>query len=240
MQQLQLKRIDFLSGNDFIYDGKIPSRLIYLRDISEETTNKGAWEAMRDLCIETPLVFSDIYRSPASSAEAYARKTGVAKPGYSGHNYGISVDLAVDATLKRYKWTYPQLVNVMINNDWTPFQGKKSDNQYIRGKEDWHFNYAGQFGQDLHGSAVVEGWIRDNIQFDMDIQSIQAMLAKLKFYHGDADGKIGPLSTEAIKKFQQAWLPKTFGVSGKLDELTIRTINIVSTDVIDENGKVII
>ena len=107
----------FLTNEDFTY-GKIPTRMMYLRDIPERNMLESytAWQRLKQVQEYKPLIYTDIYRSPASSAEAYARKVGVAKPGYSGHNYGISVDVAVEASMRRHKITYTQLCNIMIVN----------------------------------------------------------------------------------------------------------------------------
>ncbi len=228
MQPLKLRKISFLTGNDFAYEGKLPIRMLYLRDEPEYITDPyaTAYNALAAIHNYLPLIFTDIYRSPASSAEAYARKTGVAKPGYSGHNYGVSVDIAVDACLQRHSISYPDLVGSMIAFGWTPYQGARLDSAYKRGKEDWHFNYIGDCSGS--GSAQVNTWINKNIVFETDLLSIQRMLTELKFYQGEIDGLPGKFTTEAIRKFQSAWAPKAFGASGKLDELTVRLINIVS------------
>ena len=69
---------------------------------------------------------------------------------------------------------------------------------------------------------------------------IQVCLKKLKFYQGEIDGLKGPLTSNGIKKFQQAWFPKTLPTTGKLDNLTVRLVNIIATDVVDEHGTLII
>ncbi len=234
MQDLVLHKIDFLSRNNFpVYGNKIPSRMMYLRN--------DAWIKLKEACVDLRLFFSDIYRSPASSAEAYARKIGVSKPGYSGHNYGVAIDLDVQTTLKENATTYQHLCEYLIFHGWTPYQGTISP--FSRGKEDWHFNFIGSFAKAFGGSSQVENWIQSNIKFETSLVDIQRMLFYLKFYQGEIDGSGGPLTSEAIKKFKRAWLPAkilSLGESDKLDDLTIRTINIVSCRVLDENNNQII
>lgn len=243
MKSIVLRKIDYLRAEDFTY-GKIPQRMMYLRDVIEGPISDPtftAWRRLKQIHSVIPLVFTDIYRSPASSAEAYARKTGVAKPGYSGHNYGVSVDLAIDATMKRHTMDYNTLCRHMIAFGWTPYQGVTSTSTYKRGKEDWHFNFIGDYastplgGSPKPGSDQMNQWINSNFSFPDDIRSIQEMLTKLRFYQGAIDGEAGPLTIEAIKKFKRAWLPSTFHTSSKLDETTARIINIVACDV-EMNG----
>lgn len=242
MKNIILRKINYLTDKDFTY-GKIPWRMMYLSNKREsEDLTSTAFERLRQLQGYMPMIYTDIYRSPASSAEAYARKTGVAEPGLSGHNYGISVDVAIDASLKRHAIDYNTLCNTMIAFGWTPYQGITSTGMYSRGKEDWHFNFVGDFTStpinDVKpGAQQVTKWINSNYVFESDVTVIQTLLTKLKFYQGAIDGQVGPLTSEAIKKFKRAWMPPkllSLGVNGKLDDRTIRLINIVSCEVIDE------
>ncbi len=241
MNPITLRYTDFLSGDDFIYEHRLPRHIMYLRDIVEGNgldQTYTPWQRLKQVQEYKPLVYSDIYRSPAASAAAYARKTGVAKPGYSGHNYGISVDVAVDESLKRNSINYDDLCALMIAFGWTPFQGITGP--FKRGKEDWHFNFAGDIGHYRSGASVATSWIDTNIDFDTDLASIQSMLSKLKFFHGEADGQESSELTEAVHKFKSAWIPSRFFTNDKLDDLTIRTINVVSADCLDAEGNLII
>jgi hypothetical protein len=225
MKPLLLKHVDFLGKENFIYKD-IPRRMTWMNPFS--------YDNLLSMTDEVRVVISDLYRSPASSAEAYARKTGVAKPGYSGHNYGISVDFDIDQMLKINHMTYDQLCRFLEQYNCWQFQGRKpTSEKYKRGKEDWHFNIIPENYSNLKGSAMASTWIENNIKFDSSITGIQQMLKSLKFYQGAIDGLSGPLMREAIKKFKKAWLPSTFWTTSDLDALTIRTINIVSCEVVD-------
>lgn len=234
-----LRKIDFLTGSDFIYDNKLPTHMLYLRDVVEGTIydpSFTAWQRLKALQAYRPLIFSDIYRSPASSADAYRRKTGVALPGYSGHNYGVSIDIDVDGSMKRHNLTYNGLCTLLIAYGWTPYQGIQIDD-YRRGKEDWHFNFIGDW---INIEKPLDKWINSNNQFEVDITSIQRMLKQLKLYQGELDGIQGPLTRDAIIKFQKAWNPKKlFGSYGDLDEVTVRILNAVSARVVDEKDNLI-
>lgn len=218
--------------------------MIYLRDIIEGSISDSTftpWGRLKQAYNYMHLFFSDIYRSPAASAIAYKMKTGVAKPGYSGHNYGVSIDFDIDRIMKANSMDYPTVCRSLIAFGWTPFQGVNPPGGFARGKEDWHFNFIGDHISS--GAAQINDWIASNIKFETEITSLQKMLRNLKFYHGEIDGQAGPLMNEAIKKFKQAWIPAkllSLGVNDLLDDLTIRTINIVACNVVDESGSLII
>ena len=76
------------------------------------------------------IVISDFYRKPTESYIARKKKGSMVAPcGLSGHNYGLSVDVAVDTTLKRLSLSYSQMVAAF----------KKLGLNGIK-KESWHFN----------------------------------------------------------------------------------------------------
>src|SRR5579863_10095981 len=189
MQDLVLRKVDFTEPTDWIYKS-VPSRLCYLRDIVEGNVQDQTftpWQRLKAIQEYMPLVYSDMYRSPIGSAKAYEEKTGVQKPGYSGHNFGCSIDTAVDATIKRHGITYDKFVQTLIAFGWTPYQGVTKDGHYKRGKEDWHFNFVGDYGyrpwlpDSPAGGQQAIAWIKDNIKFSEDQQSINAMLSRLGY-----------------------------------------------------------
>jgi hypothetical protein len=157
------------------------------------------------------LVYSDIYRSAESSLNAIKTKQGVQPPGFSGHNYGLALDVAVNETLKRRGWTYPQLLAFMESKGWYCFRrdGK-------RGMEDWHMNYlgTGDFARQTLSSLVPGQWSKAaeavivanyGPALSLSHLDIQKCLARLKVYRGTLDGNIGPLSMEAIRTFCRGW-----------------------------------
>jgi hypothetical protein len=56
-------------------------------------------------------------------------------------------------------------------------------------------------------------------------ETVQDMLAELRLYHGAIDGKIGPLSQQAVLAFQRAWRLKE---TGKLDPRTVQVLVYVT------------
>lgn len=251
MDNIVLRKLDFLTGKDFpVYDNKLPSRMIYLRDQVEGTISDSTftpWRRLQQAYSYMHLFFSDIYRSPAASAAAYRQKTGVARPGDSGHNYGVSIDFDIDRIIKANNMDYSTVCKNLMAFGWTPYQGINTTGVFQRGKEDWHFNFIGDYADRpsnrAPGGVQINNWIKNNIKFDSDIKSIQSMLLKLKLYHGDIDGVQGPLLNDAIIKFKSAWYTKnilSLGINKTIDEQFIKMVNIVSCDVVNIEGNLVI
>jgi len=180
------------------------------------------------------LVYSDIYRSAESSLAAAKSGRGAQPPGFSGHNFGFSVDVAIDETMKRRNWTYPQLVAFLESKGWYCFRRDGS-----RGAEDWHMNYLG-IGD--HAKAVlltlrpgpgrwseaVEAAISKHYgeALKLDNFDIQRCLARLKLYRGGVDGDVGPLTREAAYAFCRAWNISTTDMGTRFQ----RTLAFVAAD----------
>ncbi|HWY34802.1 MAG TPA: hypothetical protein VNX68_09155, partial [Nitrosopumilaceae archaeon] len=191
MQDLILKYCDFLTDENWIY-GKVPVRLNYLRNLPDESgdANSSPYERIKALNNYMQLVLSDCYRSPISSAKAYCEKQGVQKPGYSAHNVGAAVDLAINKMLKIHDISYIQLVENCVAFGVTPYAGISATNEYFRGKEDWHMNIIGDCANHFYlhpnetvkkGGAQAIEFINRHIKFDTDQESIDRMLEQLKF-----------------------------------------------------------
>ena len=198
-----------------------------------------AFTSFMKLDQETPCVFSDIFRSAESSLAAVEAGRGAQPPGFSGHNFGFSVDVAVDETLKLRKWTYDQLLNTLALHGWHCFRRDK-----IRGAEDWHFNYLGTdaFSSNIllglkngawavAAEAVIQRYYGDKLTLDKF--QIQRCLSKLGMYRGLIDGDLGALSRQAAGAFGRAWnVPADFGVKFQ------RTLAYVSAELVIEDEPV--
>jgi hypothetical protein len=174
------------------------------------------------------VIVSDMLRSAESSLLARRERRGGMRPAYSGHNYGFSIDIDVGATMKKLGFkTKPELDAFMQVAGWYCHRrdGKT-------GHEAWHYNHGiAEFIQpkDTHTSTALERKIIAfyGKSFALSPVEIQTALAELKLYRGAIDGKIGPLSKEAIQAFQRAWL---IAETGKIDTLTTRTLAFVSAE----------
>lgn len=205
--------------------GQMPARALFLHP--RAAASFGIMEKT------IPLVYSDIFRSAEASLVAVSTKAGTQPPGYSAHNYGLAVDVAVDAVLMQYGWTYSRLVEELAQFGW---YCHRRDGR--RGAEDWHFNYLGP-SSDTYLSRVdvltpetwayaVEARIREfyGEEFTLSNREVQMALMKLRLYKGSVDGIFGPLTLEAAHAFQRAWKLHV----GEIDARTVRTLAYVACE----------
>lgn len=174
------------------------------------------------------LIFTDVYRSPESSLNARRTKRGVQRPGYSAHNFGLACDLDVERTLKQNKWDKRTLDAAMRQAGFECLVAGA-----VKKTERWHFS----FGAAGPGSVAVERAIVARYGPDLapDGAECQTLLRRLRLYSGAIDGKIGPISREAIMAFQRTWL---LAVDGKLGSMTRRTIAVVAADLVTADGAI--
>ncbi len=197
--------------------GRMPDRMRYLHP-----------EAAIDYAkIQSWAVVSDMFRSPESSLEAVRAKRGAQPPGYSAHNYGLAIDLDIDASMKRLGVkTKRELDEACEAAGW--FCHRRD---HTMGFESWHMNNLGVGAkpQGERTSDEIEARIQAlyGASLKLKPREAQSALKRLRFYSGAVDGDIGPLSREAIRAFQRAW-----GVheNGMLDVKTQRTLAYVSAD----------
>lgn len=175
------------------------------------------------------LVVSDMFRSPESSLQAVREKRGAQPPAYSAHNYGLAIDIDIDAAKRR--WRAPSKAELDARMESSGWFCHRRD--HGTGHEAWHYNFLG-VGTEIpphlsNTASTVEARIVElhGAQLAPDDAASQEMLTKLRLYAGDIDGDIGPLSREAIRVFQRAWgLPET----GGLEPRTRRTLAYVSCE----------
>ena len=179
---------------------------------------------------------SDMFRTAEQSLQAMQQKIGVQPPGFSLHNYGIAIDVDVDAMLPAFKSKKAEMDLFMRGFGWWCHRRDAK-----RGMEDWHFNYLGPNGTMLIQAAdKPKARTSTSAAADARIQAlygpglsltpteVQECLAHLKLYGGEIDGKIGPRSKEAIMAFQRTW---KLAATGDVDERTERTLAYVSADI---------
>lgn len=176
---------------------------------------------------------TDLFRPPDISLSAMAEKRGVQPPGYSGHNYGLCVDVDIEGTLKDTGWTYSELYDKMEEKGWFCHRRDKNKGR----SESWHFNYLGD-RKDLLALATkhsstwhlpIEARVKElyGESFKLTPEKAQEELKQLKLYSGEIDGKIGPMSKRAIMQFQKTW---GLIATGELDERTQRVLALVGAE----------
>lgn len=217
--------VDYVRG---IYkvDGKparLPARMRLLHPSAAAMFNRIAHWA----------VVSDMFRSPESSLQAVREGRGAQRPGYSGHNYGLSIDLDLEASMERLaesrglaRHRVDKTILDLAMRDagwWCHRLDHKME------FEAWHFNAlwpdAKVYG--TRTSDELEKLILRTYGADLrpDARECQHMLKKLRMYSGEIDGIIGRLSREGTEAFQRTWGIKP---TGDLDERTRRTLAYVT------------
>ncbi len=169
---------------------------------------------------------SDVFRTAEASLRARTNRKGAQRPGYSGHNFGYSIDLDIAKSMKALRFTKKrELDEYMASYGWHCHR-----RDHRQGHESWHFNY---FGPDLskyvrandkRTSSGLERMLQATYGKwwkNMDMLDVQHGLAKLAMYRGNLDGKRGELMTESIRVFQRAWLLDVDGTAGPKTKRTI-------------------
>lgn len=177
---------------------------------------------------------SDIFRSPEASLAAMQKKTGVQPPGWSGHNFGFSIDVALDACLASFAMTKQAFDAMMASYGW--YCHRKD---HARGSEDWHYNFFGvgavaaPWLAACANSVVTSAGVEAKMlalygeSFKLSTIEIQTLLQKLKMYGGDIDGVFGPRSQQAVLAFERAWL---LPMDGQPDPRMMRTLATVASE----------
>jgi hypothetical protein len=192
------------------------------------------------------VVVSDMYRSPESSLAARASGRGAQPPGFSAHNFGEAVDVALDATMTNLaklrgakRVTKPELDAELAEYGWYCHRtdGKVGKSKIHPHDESWHYNHLGR-GKSTAGFRSTAAWVEAQIveRYGAALYlgapadrpaNAQAALKRLGMYSGRIDGLFGPISTQGLKAFQRAWGLRD---TGKLDDRTCRTLAYVSSD----------
>lgn len=210
--------------------GGMPTRL--------RAMNPRAAGAIRRMKQETGelLVVSDMLRSPESSLHASQEPGRSAlPPGESGHNYGDSLDLHVEAMLAR--------LHLMKKRDLDAFMAQFDFYCFfLDGRENvrewWHYNHLPAEYRDADGgfsTTVTTGYLENMIQkqygadMNLSVLECQTALKQLRFYVGDLDGKVGRLTHVAVSAFQSHWMPKHR--TGVLDAKTQRLLAYLTASI---------
>ena len=223
--ELQTLPTDRVRGNELVnrITHRLPLRSMFLHPLA-------AASFLADLADH--VVVTDAYRSPEASLVALEAGTGSRPPGYSGHNYGLSIDVDVDAAMRDLGLDKPGFDRWMLERGW---RCGRADGE--RGMDDRHYDFvklAELLGHADSGAPVLE--IEQLIALLYgdtlmpDLKECQLLLRRLRFYGGVDDGLVGPLTREATAAFQRAW--RLTGENevkpGVLDARTRRTLAFVS------------
>lgn len=176
--------------------------------------------------LASSLVLSDMFRTGAGSLQAVREGRGAMPPGFSGHNFGLSIDVDLGTTMKRMGMKSKADFDAWMEN-WGWFCHRRDHHMDF---EAWHFNYLGRVTisptvKTTAGYLEMEIQHRYGLELAPDDEACQRMLTDLGLYHGEIDGDIGPLSTTAIRAFERCWGREE---TGRLDARTRRTLAYVT------------
>ena len=152
------------------------------------------------------LVVSDIFRSAESSLAAVRAGRGARPPGFSAHNFGLAVDLDIKASMRRGGFKTKEILDLAMEQQ--GFLCHRLDHKITDLKgESHHYNalvdeYATVLASASSTAASIEVRILalySHAWRTVDPTVAQAQLARLGLYRGDLDGKIGPISKQAIR-----------------------------------------
>lgn len=204
-----------ISGNK----NRLPPRMLFLEPEAAASMEQ----------VAKSVIISDMFRSPESSLAAVREGRGAKMPGYSGHNFGLSIDLDVPGSIKRGGFADKRQLDVWLRGiGW--FCHRKDHLITPLAGESHHFNFFGPgFVSKASSPAALEAKIVSMYgkDFNLTAKQMQAALAKLHFYSGMVDGKVGPLTKEAIRVFQRAWGQRE---TGSLDARGMRTLAYVAAE----------
>jgi len=200
----RLRYVDFpVRGVYRTHDGMLPRRMRLI--------HPSAYDDLKHLQEATKyqLVYSDMFRTFKASMLARKRKPGlVAFPGYSGHNFGISIDLAIEPCLEALSEMHdlvppePALSDlrwVLRRYNWTPIRS-----------EPWHFNHS-------EGLSHALPWINETYgaHFNLTTWEIEAALFELGYNTYPIDGILDGKDTQEIRRFQRESGLQPDGIAGR-------------------------
>lgn len=160
------------------------------------------------LAIADQVVVSDMFRDATGSLLAKRSKRGAAAPGYSAHNYGLAIDIDIAATRHNLRATSKGDLDAKMAAH--GFVCLRTDHD-TGGFESWHYTHLGRGYQvtshEEYLTAETEARIRQfyAAQWRPTAWQCQEALARLRLYHGEIDGILGPLSIEAMTAFKRTW-----------------------------------
>lgn len=204
--------------------GRMPARALFLHPDAAHSFVQH---------LSRQVVVSDVFRSAESSLAAVRSGRGAKPPGFSGHNYGLSIDIDVKATWSALKGPSVRLDKGVLDAALEALGWYCHRRDRLMNPECWHYNWLG-VGMPIdpkhHSTAMyIEGHILAlyGNRFVLDATGVQDALSKCGMYHGAIDGEFGPISREAVRVFQRAWGLKADAVPGPA---TQRTLAYVACD----------
>jgi len=195
-----------------------------------------AAKSFRAMSADSRVRCSDMLRTPEGSLSNRRRKGKGLRPGWSGHNYGFSIDIVVGWMLKTHGINKMELDQWMASHGWYCHNIPGETRSY----EAWHYNYFGEEAEhylSFREDSSKRTWsspISQKIEEyyghwwqRTDIVSVQRALKNLKFYEGGLDVYATSPTKTALRSFQKEWDLAVDGIAGPN---TLRTLMLVSAE----------
>jgi len=238
-QRLNIELVRLVGWVPSVYNtsqGLLPNHMMMM----EESAAEDFGALMQ--ATEHKLRFTDIYRSFSRSLNVRRRKGRIAaRPGFSGHNYGVSFDIDVEYALETLRdqgiisdrkvkraTRILEMQNYFARFGWKPLSSvrQKFRDGARRAVEEWHFNHIGR-------SKTVEAWVKANILKDvskeMSLKEFQSLLQMMGYSVFPVDGKWGKKTKRAMNQFQDDY---AIDRSKQPNALTIRTLRVFTSNVV--------
>ena len=222
------------------------SQVLRTADYSDDPMVVSISKTARKLCPEAAASYvkdlsphirvSDMWRSAAGGLATIIKKGG-RSPGYSGHNYGRSIDIGVSEAMETLGFRRKhQLDDWMRCRNWHCWRLDSRND-----RECWHYDFdrpppapGDDSGDDalqrqlvkLHGAQFK---LKQRGEIAEGQDEVQIALKKLGYYHGAIDNDHGPLTREALFAFQRHWMP-FFEPTGKAGPPTQRVLAFCSAE----------
>lgn len=181
------------------------------------------------------LIYRDVWRDAVSSLLARRIRKTSQLPGYSAHNYGLAVDLNIEAILLQKKIQYEDLLWIMKRRGWYCHRRDGVEGQ--TGSE--HFNFLGE-GADRYlarctqdpttwsAASEIKIWEFYHQDFQLSTKEVQILLSKICFFKAPFTEQRDIYTREAIIAFQRAW---DLIQSGSPDMTLCRVLAFVTADI---------
>ena len=141
-----------------------------------------------------PVSFNDMYRSIQEQIVLRKKYPGrAARAGFSGHNYGLCVDIHVNGMFASFRCMQKKYSLMKLRQDLVKFGFTHIES------EAWHFQF-------LQGRASVSEAVQQdysqNWRRALTVADVQGMLSTTGYYKMKVDGIYGPGTRAAVLSFQ--------------------------------------
>lgn len=182
------------------------------------------------------LVYTEMWRDALSSILVRRTNTSTPPPGYSAHNYGLSIQIDMRASMKVKKLSHDDLTKILERHGW--FCQRRDEGFDISEVGACQFNYFGKDHDKYLSKASQDAtswltpsefyiWEKYRDDFQLETADVQNKLGSLGLYRGTITGQRDLYTREAIMAFQRTW---EISQSGAPDMTLCRVLSFVTAE----------